>query len=120
MKRFVEIIGFITGVLSILAGLIAIIIGIVLNETVWLYILYGCISILSGVFWCGLIRYISEHDVRLERIEKHLGFSEQKETAKKELEKNYQEKYYKDANGLWQIAPSNNETEADVADEEGE
>ena len=120
MKRFVEIIGFIAGIFSIIAGLVAIILGIVLNETVWLYVLYGSISILSGVFWCGLIGYISEQEVRLERIEQHLGFPEQKETEKQEQEENSQEKYYRDANGLWQISPSNNETDSANEEEEGE
>ena len=32
-------------------------------------ILYGCISIISGVFECGIIWWISEHEKRVERME---------------------------------------------------
>ena len=88
MKGFVETFGFILGILSVIAGVVAIIVGCVLKQTIWAYVLYGCLSILSGIFLCSLIRYIAEHDKRIDRVEDVLAELVRERLDKKDNPKN--------------------------------
>ena len=111
MKKFVVIVGYTVGVLCAVMGIVAIIIGCKtigenpeLAKIEWVSIAAGALEIVSGVFLCGLIWFLTEHEKRLVRIEDTLRLDEIKEDP--HYAKSSKDRYRKDENGDWQLIPT--------------